>query len=134
MRAAFVLAILILLIAPARADDTGEARSVIQSQVDAFRRDDAAGAYALAAPAIKNIFPDASLFMDMVRGPYAPVYRHKRFEFGTSETKADGAIVQHVGIVDGDDVAWEAVYTLERQTDGSWKITSCTLKKIGAAV
>ena len=69
----------------------------------------------------------------MVRGSYAPVYRHKSFEFGEARI-ADGSIAQRVHIVDGDGVAWEALYTLERQPDGSLKISGCSLLKAGQAV
>jgi hypothetical protein len=132
---AFVLlaAVLIGLAAPVRAaDDVAAAQGVIRSQVEAFSRDDAAAAYSFAAPAIQNVFPQET-FMAMVRGSYAPVYRHKSFEFGEARI-ADGSIAQRVHIVDGDGVAWEALYTLERQPDGSLKISGCSLLKAGQAV
>ena len=132
---AFVLlaAVLIGLAAPVRAaDDVAAAQGVIRSQVEAFSRDDAAAAYSFAAPAIQNVFPQ-EIFMAMVRGSYAPVYRHKSFEFGEARV-ADGNIAQRVHIVDGDGVAWEALYTLERQPDGSLKISGCSLLKAGQAV
>ena len=132
---AFVLlaAVLIGLAAPVRAaDDVAAAQAVIRSQVEAFSRDDAAAAYSFAAPAIQNVFPQET-FMAMVRSRYAPVYRHKSFEFGEARV-ADGGIAQRVHIVDGDGVAWEALYTLERQPDGSLKISGCSLLKAGQAV
>ncbi|MFZ2158789.1 MAG: DUF4864 domain-containing protein [Bradyrhizobium sp.] len=135
MRAFLVLvAFLIGLAFPARAaDDVATAQGVIRSQVEALGRDDAAAAYSHAAPAIREIFPQADIFMAMVRGSYAPVYRHRSFEFGEARV-ADGRIAQRVHIVDGDGVAWEALYTLEQQPDGSLKITGCTLLKAGQAV
>lgn len=66
--------------------------------------------------------------MSMVRQSYAPLVRPKRVEFGKSAGSGD-AIVQHVHIVDSDGVAWEALYTLEQQPDGSIKITGCSLLK-----
>src|SRR5712671_1522677 len=83
-RALFLLAaLLISLAAPARAaDDVAAAQGVIRSQVEAFSRDDAAAAYSHAAPAIQEIFPQADIFMSMVRNSYAPIYRHKSFDFG----------------------------------------------------
>ena len=126
MRALFLLAaLLISLTAPARAaDDVAAAQGVIRSQVEAFSRDDAAAAYSHAAPAIQEIFPQADIFMSMVRNSYAPVYRHKSFDFGEARV-ADGTIVQRVHIVDAEGIAWEALYTLELQPDGSVKITGC---------
>jgi hypothetical protein len=134
MRAlALLAALLIGLTAPAcAADDVAAAQSVIRSQEQAFGRDDPAAAYSHAAPAIQGIFPDAESFMAMVRNSYAPVYRHKSFEFGEARS-ADGKIAQRVHILDADGVPWEALYTLELQPDGSLKITGCMLLKAGQA-
>jgi hypothetical protein len=134
MRAVVLLAALLIgLVAPARAaDDVAAAQSVIRSQVDAFSHDDAAAAYSYAAPAIQDIFPQADIFMAMVRDSYAPVYRHKSFEFGEGRV-SDGKIAQRVHIIDADGVPWEALYTLELQADGSLKITGCVLLKVGQA-
>ena len=126
MRAFILLvAFLIGLAAPARAaDDVATAQGIIRSQVEAFGRDDATTAYSYAAPAIRNMFPQADIFL--VHGPadYTPIYRHKSFEFGEARA-ADGKIAQRVHIVDADGEPWEALYTLEQQPDGSLKITGC---------
>ncbi|MCA1364420.1 DUF4864 domain-containing protein [Bradyrhizobium sp. IC3069] len=115
------------------AGDVAAAQSVIRAQEQAFVRDDATAAYSYAAPAIKEIFPAPDIFMSMVQNGYAPVYRHKSFEFG--ESKSDGGwIAQRVHIIDANGEAWEALYTLEQQGDGSYKITGCSLLKAGQAV
>lgn len=134
MRVLFLLAIVFLsLAAPARAaDDVAAAQGVIRSQVEAFSRDDAAAAYSHAAPAIQEIFPQADIFMSMVRNSYAPIYRHKSFDFGEARI-ADGTIAQRVHIVDADGIPWEALYALELQPDGSVKITGCVLLRAGQA-
>ena len=129
-----VAAFLIALAAPARAgDELAAAQTVIRSQAEALGRDDAASAYSYAAPAIHSLFPQADIFLGMVQRGYAPVYRHKSFEFGEAEV-ADGRIAQRVHIIDADGVPWEALYTLEQQADGSLKITGCTLLKVGEGV
>jgi hypothetical protein len=132
--------VLLLLVAfwigfavPVRADDVADAQGAIRSQAEAFGRDDAAAAYGYAAPAIQRLFPDPDIFLNMVRNGYAPVYRHKSFEFGEAQM-ADGIIAQKVHIIDVDGVPWEALYTLQRQPDGSLKITGCSLLKAGQAV
>jgi uncharacterized protein DUF4864 len=119
--------------AAALADDVTIAQNVIRAQEQAFARDDAAAAYSHAAPAIKEIFPAPDIFMAMVQSGYAPVYRHKSFEFGESKIEG-GWIAQRVHIVDANGEAWEALYTLEQQADGSYKITGCSLLKAGQAV
>jgi Domain of unknown function (DUF4864) len=122
MRAFILLATLwISLTSPAlAADEITNARGVIRSQEQALGRDDAATAYSYAAPAIRDMFPQADMFLSMVQRSYAPVYRHKSFEFGEAQ------------IADGN--AWEALYTLEPQPDGSLKIIGCVLLKAGQDV
>jgi hypothetical protein len=115
------------------ADDVTAAQGVIRAQEQAFARDDATAAYSYAAPAIKEIFPAPDIFMSMVQNGYAPVYRHKSFEFGESKNEGNW-IAQRVHIVDANGEAWEALYTLEQQADGSYKITGCSLLKAGQAV
>jgi hypothetical protein len=135
MRALVLLtAFLLSLASPARAaDDVAAGQTVIRSQVEALGRDDAATAYSFAAPAIRDMFPQADIFMDMVRQSYAPVYRHKSFEFGEARVSG-GQIAQRVHIIDAEGVPWEALYTLEQQPDGSVKIIGCVLLKAGQAV
>ena len=117
----------------ALADALAAAQGVIHAQEQAFGRDDATAAYSYAAPAIKQIFPAADIFMSMVENTYAPVYRHKSFEFGDSRIEGNW-IAQRVHIIDANGEAWEALYTLEQQGDGSYKITGCSLLKAGQAV
>jgi hypothetical protein len=134
MRITALLTMLLLSLTPAlAADDVAAAKDVIRAQEQAFGRGDASAAYSYAAPAIKELFPAPDIFMAMVENSYAPVYRHKSFEFG--ETKVEGDwIAQHVHIIDANGEAWEALYTLELQGDGSYKITGCSLLKAGQSV
>lgn len=118
---------------PARADDVASAQGVIRAQEQAFGRDDAAAAYSYAAPAIRQIFPTPGIFMSMVQNGYAPVYRHRSFEFGASKIEGS-SVAQRVYIIDANGEAWEALYTLEQQADGSYEITGCSLLKAGQAV
>ncbi|MGQ0682018.1 DUF4864 domain-containing protein [Bradyrhizobium sp.] len=125
-------ALLFSLALPARAAEVAAAQSVIRAQEQAFARGDAAAAYSHAAPAIREIFPHAEIFMQMVRQAYPPVYRHRSFDFGEARV-SDGHVAQRVQIVDDEGQAWEALYTLEQQPDGSLKITGCSLVKAGQA-
>lgn len=135
MRIAALLVVISLVFssAAAFADDVAAAQGVIRAQEQAFVRGDARAAYSHAAPAIKEIFPAPDIFMSMVQNGYAPIYRHKSFEFG--ESKSEGSwISQRVHIIDANGEAWEALYTLEQQADGSYKITGCSLLKAGQSV
>jgi Domain of unknown function (DUF4864) len=108
------------------ADADQQARALIQRQLDAFARDDAAGAYALASPGIKSIFTDSAIFMEMVRTQYAPVYHHRSAAFGAFLANGDEAS-QDLTIVDDNNEVWTAIYKLARQPDGSWLINGCLL-------
>ena len=127
------LALVVGFAAPARAvDDAAAGQGIIRSQEEAIGRDDAATAFSFAAPSIQGIFQDPDTFLSMVRKGYAPIYRHKSFDFGVSRT-VDGKIAQSVTIVDADGVSWEALYILEQQPDGTMKIAGCTLSKLVGA-
>ncbi len=130
---ALTLAMLIGLVVgpalPARADDISDAQTVIRSQVEAFGRNDGETAYSHASPTIKGIFAQGD-FMAMVKRDYSAIVSHKSFEFGIGRA-SDGKIEQSAEITDDEGVFWQALYTLERQPDGSLKITGCTLKQAG---
>ncbi|MGJ8571027.1 MAG: DUF4864 domain-containing protein [Hoeflea sp.] len=118
---------------PGRADDAASARDIIESQINAFLNDDMATAYSFASPAIKQIYPDQSRFFDMVKRGYQPVYRPGNFAFGRSKSAADGSgIVQEVIIQGPGGQDWTALYSLERQPDGSFKINGVQMIKTAA--
>jgi len=136
MRTVFSLLFLVLTGAAAQADDAARnaARATIDRQIEAFRRNDAAGAYAEAAPQIRNLFPSAETFIAMVAKGYAPVLRPRSYRFETmgktSEDEiAQGEITQGLSLQDEAGLDWVALYTLQRQADGQWRITGCQLKK-----
>ncbi|MGF1611725.1 MAG: DUF4864 domain-containing protein [Kiloniellales bacterium] len=99
----------------------GAIRQVIQSQLDAFQRDDGASAFSYASPGIQRKFGNPATFMEMVRSGYAAVYRPREVEF--RELRTSGSTVQQeVLFVGPDGKAVIAVYTMEKQPDGSWRI------------
>lgn len=113
---------------PAHADDASDIRAVVSGQLDAFKRNDGGAAYAYAAPNIQRMFPSAQTFMTMVEGGYAPVFRSSAATFG--EMKPEGAgFRQEVFLTDPNGQSHIATYTLERQPDGSLKITGCSIRK-----
>lgn len=104
--------------------------SVISAQIGAFRADDEPRAYGYAAPIIKQLFPTPERFMDMVKRGYQPVYRPQSYRFGKAEIDSAGRPIQRVMIVGPDGFSYEAIYTMERQPDGSWQISGCRLVKM----
>jgi len=104
----------------------GAIRTVIESQMAAFRIDDGPGAFAFASPGIQSIFQNPDNFMRMVRTGYQPVYRPQSVEFLDLVNGQLGP-VQRVRVVGPDGHAWIAHYSMEQQPDGSWRIDGCTL-------
>ncbi|MHB2166160.1 DUF4864 domain-containing protein [Alsobacter sp. R-9] len=110
----------------ARADDA--VRAVIEDQLKAFLGDDGPRAWSHASPGIQTMFRTTDNFMAMVRQGYQPVYRPKAWSFGPLRDTPAGP-EQEVRITDTAGEDWLAVYTMERQPDGSWKIAGCRLLK-----
>lgn len=118
----------------ARADEISRAdqsafQQIINDQIAAFNADDGLRAYSHAAPVIKQLFPSPDIFMSMVRQGYPPVYRQKSFSFG-SVLDDMGRPSQEVTIVDMNGQTWTAIYSFERQANGSWKISGCRLVRV----
>lgn len=105
-----------------------DTRGVIERQLDAFAHDDGSAAYGLASPAIQEIFPNESVFMDMVRRGFQPVYRARSHSFGEVRD-TDGGLEQLVRVQDEQGQEWDALYSLERGPDGAWRISGCRLIK-----
>lgn len=112
--------------------DIKSAQSTIDSQLKAFLADDGAKAYGFAAPNIQTMFPTPDVFMGMVTKGYAPVRRPESYSFGKSEQMSANRIVQQLLLTGPDGKAYEAVYTLELQPDGVWRITGCSLRASNA--
>ena len=67
-------------------------------------------------------------FMRMVQTGYRPVYRPREVEFQGIEPGEDGdGLVQHVLLIGPDGQPVEALYLMQRQPDGSWRINGCIL-------
>jgi hypothetical protein len=106
--------------------DARAVRAVIEAQLDAFRTDDAPRAFSYAAAGIRETFGTAEVFIEMVRRSYPVVYRPKSVQFDPP-VFVDGEVVQPVRMTDADGRAWLAVYPMQRQPDGGWRINGCRL-------
>jgi hypothetical protein len=110
-------------------DDARAVRAVIEAQLEAFGRDDAAHAFSLAAPGIRERFGDAATFLDMVRASYAVVYRPQSVKF-EAPLMVEGELVQPVHLTDAQGADWIALYPMQRQPDGSWRTNGCQLARL----
>ena len=107
--------------------DRSAIRDVIQSQVDAFRRDDGNQAFGYASPAVRGMFGSPEVFMDMVRQGYQPVYRPRVFEF-REIVSLHGQVTQKVHVVGPDGRPVTAYYPMTQLPDGTWRIDGCYLQ------
>lgn len=110
-------------------EDARAVRAVVEAQLDAFRRGDAARAFSLATPGIRATFGDAETFMNMVRQSYAVVYRPGTVAFEAPRV-IHGELMQPVRLTDAEGRAWLAVYPMQRQPDGSWRTNGCQLVRL----
>ena len=121
--------------APRAGDQPGAAQlaavvGTIRAQMDAFQRDDGAAAFSHAAPRIREIFQTPEIFMEMVRGGYAPVYRPRGVEF--LPARIEGAeILQPVRLTGPTGETVIALYRMQRQPAGDWKIAGVVLLRTG---
>lgn len=106
--------------------DRAAIEATIRGQMEAFLRDDAAAAYGFASRTIQGLFPTPELFLEMVRRGYAPVYRPSDARFRPPETTDEG-IRQPVVVRGPDGRVWLALYLMQQQADGSFRIDGCML-------
>lgn len=66
--------------------------------------------------------------MAMVKQGYRPVWKPRNFAFGRARELGAGSIVQQLLVVGPDGRDYEAIYTLELQPDGSWRITGVSVR------
>lgn len=126
LRACACIAMLMFSSLAFAAEPVDTAKSIIQNQIEAFLNDDAATAYSFASPQIKGKFPDQSIFFEMVKRGYTPVYRPGNFAFGRSKIDGD-TVVQEVLISGPDGKDWTALYFIVKQPDGTYKINGVQL-------
>jgi ketosteroid isomerase-like protein len=125
-----ILLIVALVMPPleVRADEKADIRAVIEGQISAFQADDGERAFSYAAPVIRQKFETAERFMAMVRQGYAAIYRPSEVRFGDLRQLQSGP-VQEVLFRDSEQRAFTALYLMEQQPDGSWRIAGVYLLK-----
>lgn len=110
-------------------EDALAIRKVVADQLDAFAHDDAPRAFSLATTDIRTQFGTPEAFITMVRSAYPVVYRRKMTQFEPPEV-VDGWIIQPVRMTDEQGRAWIALYPMQREADGSWRINGCQLARL----
>lgn len=109
--------------------DRTSIRSIVEQQLQAFQRDDAAAAFAFASPGIQQQFGTPESFMKMVRIAYQAVYRPRSVVF-EDLANVSGNPAQPVFLLDPKGIPAMAIYLMEKQPDSSWRINGCYLVPI----
>jgi hypothetical protein len=101
-------------------------RHVVERQLKALKSGDASHALDYASPGIRAQFGTPENFLRMVRMSYAPLLeaRHTQFLQGGV---IDGTPFQPLRLVLRDNTVLVALYQMERQADGKWRIAGCAL-------
>ncbi len=101
-------------------------RKVVSDQLAALKAGDGAKAMTFAAPGIQAKLGTPENFLRMVRGGYSALLdaRHTQFLEGKV---VDDEVVQPLRLVLPDDTVRVAIYTMQRQADGAWRIAGCVI-------
>lgn len=106
--------------------DRSTIRSVVKKQLESFQRDDANTAFALASPGIQQLFGTADNFINMVKVHYSPVYRPRSVLF-EELALIQNIPTQSVLLLTSEGLVVRALYVMERQQQGHWRIGGCYL-------
>lgn len=106
------------------ASDLTAIRAVVLSQLEAFKKGDGVLAFSFAAPNIRSVFGTPERFIEMVQTGYPEIYRPISVEFGKAVRSAGalGQVSQLITFIGQDGKKVVALYQMERQPDGIWKI------------
>jgi len=108
------------------AKDWTAIRQVIGDQLAALKAGDGAKAMTFAAPGIQAQFGTPDNFLRMVRTGYAALLEARRTQF-LQGAVIDDAVVQPLRLVLPDDTVLVALYQMQQQPDGRWRIAGCII-------
>ena len=106
--------------------DWSAIRRTIDEQRKALKAGDAPKAFSFAAPGIQAQFGTPETFLAMVRSGYGALIGARYVEF-LEGAVIDGAVIQPLRLVAPDNSVLVALYTMEKQKDGRWRIAGCVL-------
>jgi Domain of unknown function (DUF4864) len=104
--------------------DEKNVRAAVEGQIAALAMDDANKAFSFTAPNVRETVGTATRFLAMVRKHYPMIYRPASIAFLRPEAQNE-QVIQRVQMLDTDNNAWLAIYSLQRQKDRAWRITGC---------
>ena len=120
-----LLALLLVLAAPAPAQDGAAIEETITAQLDAFNDRDVAGAWQYASPMIQSMFGSPENFGMMVQRGYPMVWTNSDARF-LELRDIDGRLWQKVLVRAADGTAHILDYQMI-QTDDGWQINGVSI-------
>ncbi len=116
------------ILAQSTSDKLDDSQLVVENQIKAFHQGAHEKAFSYASPSMQVFFRDVENFIRMVKRGYNPIYAAKNWAFGRSRT--DGEKIHHEVLIAGPKgKEWVALYSLQKQDNGDWKIISVQLLK-----
>jgi hypothetical protein len=101
-------------------------RRTIDDQRKALKAGDVRKAFSYASPAIRAQFRTPESFFAMVLEGYGALLDARYVEF-LEGAVIEGAVIQPLRLVGPDNSVLVALYTMEKQKSGRWKIAGCIL-------
>jgi hypothetical protein len=101
-------------------------RAVVTAQREALVAGEGERAFAFATPALRRQYGSAEAFMRMVRSGYQALADARYVELLDGGV-IEGSTIQPLRLVMPDGAVLVALYTMERQRDGSWRIAGCVI-------
>ena len=99
---------------------------VIDDQLKALRAGDGAKAMSYAAPGLRQRFGTPERFMRMVREGFRPLLDARSSAF-LDGAVVDGITIQPLQLVLPDSSVVVALYRMEKQRDGVWRVAGCVI-------
>ena len=101
-------------------------KHTISEQLAALKAGNAGKAFAHASPSIRQQFGSAANFLAMVRTAYGALIA-ARYTVFLEGAIIEGSVIQPLRLVAPDNSVQVALYTMQKQPDGRWKISGCVL-------
>ena len=101
-------------------------KRIIGDQLAALRNGDATRAFSYASTGIRDQFDDATTFLLMVQQRYGVLLTARYTEF-LDGAVIDGHTIQPLRLVMNDDTVLVALYEMQRDEGGGWRIAGCVI-------
>ena len=103
-------------------------QQVIGDQLSALKTGEGTKALTYSIPGIRQQFGSSERFLRMVRESYSPLLKARSSTF-LEGSVVDGVTIQPLQLVMPDNTVLVALYQMEKQKDGNWRIAGCAIAR-----